>query len=340
MNVLDESRWGLVSAWARRMLLTILVVGPLFHLAEARPDWQLNSPQVRKTKWEKVPLKKISMQNNTGTAAYDLHILVWSTDDNSKILNAKALQPAFKTVHGYDLGTPAAEGKPAVAPKVVDNLGPISAVEIRMNDVTTRNPQGIPGNGGRLEVDLKVETELKGKWDYRWQWTDIASNRIGEPIGINVEAGGQARTGGGGGGTGGPYRLPITGGNPGSTGYTVTGVSAVVSPGLSLNPDAGFPDIDWSGALNWSRSPYWAAPGDNWSWPFEHNDPLFGQQGGTLFVKVDTDAGFQMYGAFPISAVPEPKTWAMLAGLGLAGFAVGRRVHAQRAARSEHSKSS
>lgn len=204
-----------------------------------------------------------------------------------------------------------------------------------MKNVTTRNPSGIPGNGGTLEVNLGVE--MKGTWNAEYHWTDVNGKSIGGTNGFSLNAGNHASTGGGG--TGGPYRLPITGGNPGPTGYTVTAVSAVVSPGLSLNPDAEFPDIDWSGALNWSRSPFYAAPGDNWSWPWEHNDPLFGNLGGTLFVKVDTDAGFQMYGAFPVSPVPEPETWAMLAGLGLAGFAVGRRVHAQRARRGSPSKS-
>ena len=65
-----------------------------------------------------------------------------------------------------------------------------------------------------------------------------------------------------------------------------------------------------------------------WWWSDIRGDPINPPQ--------PLPAGWQGGGRVPI---PEPETWAMLAGLGLAGFAVGRRVHAQRARRGSPSES-
>lgn len=191
----------------------------------------------------------------------------------------------------------------------------------------------VPPNG-TMDIDIVAWLKQMNQLRFNWNWT-FDGNNIGGRPGIDFDVGGPRAGGGGGipprqggGGGGGNFIHPFTFVNSGDKPLEILGVSYFASMDyfgdMAAMPWADIPAV-FTGRVT-------LLPQEEWSTVFETTGSY--AQGNIYFKLLLVDDEVEIYGAHPV--IPEPKTWAMLAGLGLAGFAVGRRMHAQRAGRGSH----
>ena len=163
-----------------------------------------------------------------------------------------------------------------------------------------------------------------------WYWTDADGKMIGNikrATGFNVDHpkpggnGGMAANQGGGGGFG-NFTHDFTIANNGDEPLLVSGISYFATMSYVNDIDS----LPWNTIPGSLASPITLQPNEQFTIPFE----TMGSYGdGELLFKVDSGQETLFYGAHPVP-VPEPGTWATLAGLCLVGFAASRRLRAIR----------
>jgi len=253
-----------------------------------------------------------TLVNDTGQIAHDLHI-TGSTKDTSIVGAGATLTP---------------------------NPFSSRSLSYSRDDNNNQNPKSITGyysggsvaKNGKIDLDLIAYLDRENNLYVSAYWTNENGKSIGSALhmGFNIKGpisssgGGDPLRQGGGGGAG-NFNHPFTFTNPGDKPLDLLGVSYFASMDyygdMSTVPWATIPPV-FTGKVT-------LLPQEEWSTAFETTGSYVG--GNIYFKLLLGDGQAAIYGDHPV--IPEPETWAMLAGLGLVGFAANRRLRASRSPR-------
>jgi hypothetical protein len=247
-----------------------------------------------------------SLPNRTGQDANDFHADV-SSKDSQGIRGA-----------GVDAGIFPVQN--------VARTGP-SSFSIDLSGATVPNM-------GSMPIDIVAWLAQMNQLTFDWYWTRDGV-RIGGRPGFDFNVDGPMVGGGGGipprqggGGGAGNFIHSFTLMNSGDKPLEVLGVSYFASMDFVDNMDT----LPWFDIPPVLLDKITLLPQEAWSFDFETTGSY---AGGNIYFKLIIDDPISVYGAHPV-LVPEPETWAMLAGVGLAGFATARRWRAGRSVREQH----